>query len=222
MVLFALPDTALLYPSGTEVYMTTRIILVRHGQTESNKTGFYMGHSNEDMNETGYSQVQCLSSKLAELPIASIYTSPLRRTLSTASVIARPHKLEPVPVNGLIENYPGDWQGLHKDEIIRKWPELCQQWLTDPTAVTLPNGEKFEEVVERAIRAFDLILEGNEGKHAIIVTHEIIVKVLVIHALGAPSSIYRRFDINNASNSTMRITGNRINIETLNDTSHLR
>ena len=202
--------------------MTTRIILVRHGQTESNRTGFYMGHSSEDLNETGYSQAQCLSAKLAELPVASIYTSPLRRTLSTASVIAQPHKLEPIPVKGLIENYPGDWQGLHKDEIISKWPELCQQWLTDPTAVTLPNGEKFEEVAERAIRAFDIILKSNEGKYVIIVTHEIIVKVLIIHALGAPSNIYRRFDINNTSVSTMRITDKLIHIETLNDTSHLR
>ena len=181
-----------------------------------------MGHSSEDLNETGYSQAQLLSAKLAELPIASIYTSPLQRTVSTASVIAQPHKLEPIPVNDLIENYPGDWQGLHKDEIIRKWPELCQQWLTDPTAVTLPNGEKFEEVVERAIRAFDMIRKSNEGKYVIIVTHEIVVKVLVIHALDAPSSIYRRFDIDNTSRSVMRITNNRINIETVNDTSHLR
>jgi broad specificity phosphatase PhoE len=201
--------------------MTTRIILVRHGQTESNRTGFYMGHSSEDLNKTGYSQAQRLSAKLTELPIASIYTSPLRRTFSTASVIAQPHKLEPTPVSDLIENYPGDWQGLHKDEIIHKWPEIFQQWLTDPTAVTLPNGEKFEEVAERAIHAFGTILESNEGKHIIIVTHEIIVKVLVIHALDAPSSIYRRFDIDNASISSMRIINNRINIETLNDTSHL-
>jgi broad specificity phosphatase PhoE len=220
--LITIPDTALLYPSGTEVYMTTRIILVRHGQTESNKTGFYMGHSSEDLNETGYSQAQSLSLKLAELPIDSIYTSPLQRTLSTASVIARPHKLEPIPVNDLIENYPGDWQGLNKDEIMRKWPELFQQWLTDPTAVTLPNGEKFEEVTERAIRAFDMILKSNESKYVIIVTHEIVVKVLVIHALGAPSSIYRRFSIDNSSRSTIRITNSRMNIETLNDTSHLR
>ncbi|MEJ2739393.1 MAG: histidine phosphatase family protein [Dehalococcoidia bacterium] len=202
--------------------MTTRIILIRHGQTESNRTGYYMGHSGEDLNETGYSQVQRLSAKLAELPIASIYTSPLRRTLSTASVIAQPHKLEPIPVNDLIENYPGDWQGLNKDEILRKWPDLFQRWLTDPTAVTLPNGEKFEEVAERAIHAFDIILQNDESKYVIIVTHEIVVKVLVIYALGAPSSIYRRFTIDNTSRSTVRITNSRMNIETLNDTSHLR
>jgi broad specificity phosphatase PhoE len=181
-----------------------------------------MGHSNEDLNETGYSQAHRLSVKLAELPIDSIYTSPLCRTLSTASVIAQPHKLQPIPENDLIENYPGDWQGLNKDEIMHKWPELFQRWLTDPTAVTLPNGEKFEEVAERAIRAFNLILEINVNKYVIIVTHEIIVKVLVIYALTAPTSIYRRFDINNTSTSTLRITNNKINIETLNDTSHLR
>jgi broad specificity phosphatase PhoE len=200
--------------------METNIFLVRHGQTESNRTGFYMGHSSEDLNETGYIQAQQLSEKLAAIPVASVYTSPLHRTYSTAKVIAGPHNLEPVAVEGLIENYPGDWQGLHIDEISRNWPELWQQWRTDPTAVTLPRGETFEEVSERAIHAFDRILESNKGKHSIIVTHEIIVKVLVIYALGAPSSIYRRFTIDNTSVSTVQVSENRFNILKLNDMSH--
>ena len=201
--------------------MKTRIFLVRHGQTESNRTGFYMGHSSEDLNDTGYNQAQQLSSKLSTLPIASIYTSPLRRTFSTATAIAGPHKLEPVAVDGLIENYPGDWQGLHIDEIGRNWPDLWKQWRTDPTAVALPNGETFEEVTERAVRAFNNILENNKGKHSIIVTHEIIVKVLVIHALGAPSYIYRRFTIDNTSLSIVEVTDNRFNVIKLNDMSHI-
>ncbi len=201
--------------------MNATIMLVRHGQTESNRTGFYMGHSSEDLNETGYSQARRLSEKLASVPVSSIYTSPLRRTYSTAAAIAGPHGLEPVTIDGFIENYPGDWQGLHKDEICRKWPELCQQWNTDPSAVKLPNGESFEEVSERALRAFSDILKSDRGKNIVIVTHEIIVKILVIHALDAPSSIYRRFIINNTSLSTIGVTGNQFTILTLNDMSHI-
>ena len=74
--------------------MTTTILLVRHGQTESNVTGFYMGWSDQDLNEAGYTQVESLSARLASLPITAAYTSPLRRTYNTAATIARPHNLE--------------------------------------------------------------------------------------------------------------------------------
>ncbi len=100
--------------------MTTDILLVRHGQTRSNITGFYMGWSNEDLDEEGYTQVQSLSSRLASLPIASVYTSPLRRAYTTAMILARPHNLEPKALDDLIEIQLGDWEGLHMDEIKRR------------------------------------------------------------------------------------------------------
>ena len=68
--------------------MTTTILLVRHGQTNSNITGYYMGWSDEDLNNVGYTQVRRLSSRLASLSIASVYTSPLRRAYATAEIFA--------------------------------------------------------------------------------------------------------------------------------------
>jgi broad specificity phosphatase PhoE len=104
--------------------MTTTILLVRHGQTRSNVTGFYMGWSNEDLNDVGYAQARKLSARLAGLPIASVYASPLKRAYTTASIIAEPHSLEVKPVDDLIEIKLGDWQGLHESEIEKRWPEL--------------------------------------------------------------------------------------------------
>ena len=54
-----------------------------------------------------------------------------------------------------------------------------------------------------------------------IVAHEVIVKVLAAHALGAPNSIYRGFEVSNASLSLVRINNNRLQLIKLNDTSHL-
>ena len=201
--------------------MTTTILLVRHGQTDSNITGFYMGRSNEDLNEAGYTQAHRLSSRLASLAIASVYTSPLRRAYATATTLAEPHKLEPKVLDDLIEIRFGDWQGLHMDEIKRRWPELWQQWRIDPSKLTLPNGENLREVTERAVRAFERVVETNRGKQAIIATHDVIVKVLVAHVLGASNSIYRRFEIHNASLSVIRVISNNSQLTAINDTSHL-
>jgi len=201
--------------------MTTTVILVRHGQTNSNVTGFYMGWSDEDLDEIGYTQARRLSSRLASLPIASVYTSPLRRAYTTAAILAEPHELELKVLEDLIEIRLGDWQGLHTDEIKRRWPELWQQSRIDPSELTMPNGESFRQVTERAVRAFETVVGANRGKPAVIVTHDIIVRVLVAYTLGVSNSIYRRFEINNTSLTVIRVVNSNSQLIRLNDTSHL-
>ena len=201
--------------------MTTTVLLIRHGQTKSNVTGFYMGRSDEDIGEVGYTQTHRLSSRLAVLPIASVYSSPLQRTYTTAEILAKPHGLEVQFSDDLIEIQLGDWQGLHMDEIKQRWPEIWQQSRIDPSDVTLPNGESYHQVTERAIQIFDKIVAANQGKQAVIVTHEIVVKVIVAHVLGATNSIYRRFELKNASLSVVQVINGKARLITLNDTSHL-
>lgn len=202
--------------------MTTTILLVRHGQTNSNIDGYYMGWSNEDLNQEGYAQVRKLSARLSDMAISAIYSSPLKRAYSTASLVAEPHRLKIEVVQELAEMKFGDWESRHIDEIARGWPELWRQWRTDPTDVVTPRGESFKQVVERANRTFERIAAANAGKTAVIVTHEIVVKLAAIYALSAPTSIYRRFDVFNASLSVVHVRDGRARLITLNDTSHLK
>lgn len=201
--------------------MTTTVLLARHGQTESNVTGFFMGWSDEDINDLGYTQAHSLSSRLAGMPISSVYTSPLKRAHNTALILAKPHTLDLKVLDDLIEIQLGDWQGLHMDEISQKWPELWKQSRIDPSEVTMPNGESFQQVTERAARAFEMIVADNQDKQVAMVTHDVVIRVLVAHVLGASNSIYRQFEISNASLSTIRVTDGKARLITLNDTSHL-
>ncbi len=201
--------------------ITTTVLLVRHGQTNSNVTGFYMGRSDEDLDEVGYTQARRLSSRLSGWPIASVYTSPLRRAYTTAAILAEPHMLELNVLDDLIELGLGDWQGLHMDEIKRRWPDVWQQSRIDPSEVTMPNGESFRQVTERAVRVFESVLGSNPGKQVVMVTHEVVVKVIVAHVLGVSNSMYRRFEVNNASLSVVRVANGNSRLITLNDTSHV-
>ena len=200
--------------------MTTTVLLARHGQTESNVTGFFMGWSDEDINDLGYAQARSLSSRLAGMPIASVYTSPLKRAHNTALILAKPHKLDLKVLDDLIEIRLGDWQGLHMDEIKRRWPELWRQSRIDPSELTMPNGESYRQVTTRAVRALKMVVGANRGKQAAIVTHEVIIKVLVAHVLGVSNSIYRGLAVDNASLSLIRVNNNPQLVK-LNDTSHL-
>lgn len=200
--------------------MTTTVLLVRHGQTRSNVAGYYMGWSEEDLNEVGYIQARKLASRLADLPIASIYTSPLRRAYTTASLIAEPHGLKVKPLDDLIEIKMGDWEGLHESEIARRWPELWKQSEVDPSVLTMPHGESFSQVAERALRAFEMAVTANRDKRVVIVTHDIVVRIVVAYVLGVTYSIYRRLKVDNASLSVVSITDSSRRLVTLNDTSH--
>lgn len=201
--------------------MTTTILLVRHGQTESNVEGYYMGRLDEDINQTGYAQARALAARLANQPIDTIYTSPLRRTFSTASVLAEPHKLELKVLDDLIEIHQGDWEGMHVDKISQGWPEQWRHTRTDPTDFTMPNGESFKEVTERSVRAFNKIVADNPDKQVALVAHEIVVKVIIVYALGTTNNIYRHFDLSNASLSVIRVADGKPHLVVLNDTTHL-
>lgn len=201
--------------------MTTIVYLVRHGQITSNATGFYSGWSDEDLSDLGYMQVRMLSSRMAGLAIGSVYTSPLRRAYTTAKILAEPHSLEVKALDDLIEIQLGDWQGQHEDEIRKRWPELWEQSQTDPSELTVPNGESFRQVAVRAVGAFDTVLAASRGGQTVIVTHDVVIRTLVAHVLGVPNSIYRRLEIGNASLSVVRVTDVNSQLVTLNDTSHL-
>ena len=201
--------------------MSAIVFLVRHGLTKSNIDGFYMGRSSEDLNEAGYTQARRLSLRLARLPIASIYTSPLRRAYTTAAILNEPHRVELTVMESLTEIHLGDWQGLHVDEVKRRWPELWRQSRVDPSEITLPNGESVWETAERAVRAFETVVETNPGKQIVMVTHQYIVRAIVAYTLGVSNSIFRKFDIDNASLSAIRVGNGTFRLIMLNDTSRL-
>lgn len=201
--------------------MASNILLIRHGQTNDNVKRFITGWGDEDLNETGCEQARKISARLAGSPISSLYTSPIRRTFSTATIIAEPHGIKPQMLDDLMEINLGEWQGLYDFEVQKGWPELKKQWLTDPSDITIPDGESLKQVTERAIRALETVEAANQNNQAIIVTHDVIIRVLVAYILGVPNSIYRRIEISNASLTIIGTGYGKRQLLTLNDTSHL-
>ena len=201
--------------------MITTLLLIRHGQTNSNTSGHYMGWSQEDLNQKGYEQARLLSKRLTDTTVDAIYTSPLKRARTTAETVAKPHNLNLIEMDDLIEINLGDWQGLHTSEIIKKWPDMWQQSRVDPSVLSWPNGESFAQTAQRSAQAFNTIVQANQGKLVAVVTHDIIVRIMAMHVLGISYSIYRRMEIGNASFTKIVVTDSNNQLVALNDTSHL-
>src|SRR5581483_2591047 len=96
--------------------MTTRFVLVRHGEAQGNRELRYLGASDVPLTERGEQQARQLAQATAQFPLEAIYTSPLARARSTASAIAASTGLEPSVWEDLREQNYGAWEGLTSEE----------------------------------------------------------------------------------------------------------
>lgn len=103
--------------------------LFRHGETEYNRFGLRQGQGiDAGLNETGRLQAQKLAVYLEEKEIEVIYTSPLRRARQTAEIAAVRLCIAVISDERLLEGNFGAAEGLSKEEVKRRWPEIIDNW----------------------------------------------------------------------------------------------
>jgi len=175
----------------------------------------------DELSDQGQWQAHRLSQRLSRLPIAAIYSSPLRRALSTARIVASAHSLPVETVEGLGEMRLGAWEGLFAHEIAASYPELWRMWRRDPSGIQMPGGESLAQVRERAVAAFKQIVEANQGSQVTAVTHDVVIRLLVAYCLDVSTAIYRRLQVDNASLTIVVVSDGNCRLCTLNDTAHL-
>ncbi|WP_280465093.1 bifunctional RNase H/acid phosphatase [Nocardia brasiliensis] len=170
----------------------TRLLLLRHGQTELSVQRRYSGRGNPPLTELGREQAARAAKMLAAKgDIATVLTSPLSRARDTAQAAADALDAPLTVLDGLIETDFGDWEGLTFVEAAQRDPELHARWLGDPS-VPAPGGESFDQVRERvdAVRR-DLVTQY-PGANLVVVSHVTPIKTLLQLALAAgPSQLYR-------------------------------
>ncbi len=103
--------------------MITRVFLVRHGATPLTADDRFAGSSDVPLGPEGRIQVERLADRLTAAPIAAIYSSPLRRTIATATIVGSPHGLTPVLADGLREIDHGRWEGLRRVDVQQMYPD---------------------------------------------------------------------------------------------------
>lgn len=200
----------------------TKIILVRHGQTEWNILGKYQGHSDIDLSTLGVEQANLLAQRLANQKIDAIYASDLKRAFKTAEGIANTHQLPVHIIPELREISFGDWEGLDYNTINLKWPGEVERFFKNVDSVVIPNGEKFCEVEERACNVVQKIIEQHPDQTILIVSHGGTIRTLLAHALHIPLKYVWNIRQDNTAVNILKYFDNQVVIELLNDTHHLK
>jgi broad specificity phosphatase PhoE len=199
----------------------TEIILARHGETEWNVEEIFRGRIDIELNETGAKQAALLAEYLSRIEIAAIYSSPLRRALKTAGMVAGYHKLEVSIAPGLIDFDYGKWQGLPHQEVKDSYQELYAEWLRNPHRVKMPGGEGLSDVRRRALSIVDSIISQYKGTVAL-VSHRVVNKVLICALLGLDNAHFWNIRQDVGAITTFTYENDRFILTRHNDTSFLK
>ncbi|MQY24263.1 bifunctional RNase H/acid phosphatase [Nocardia macrotermitis] len=170
----------------------TRLLLLRHGQTELSIERRYSGRGNPPLTALGREQAARAAKYLAAKgDIAAIVTSPLGRAQETAGAVGEALDVPVRVMDRLIETDFGDWEGLTFTEAAQADPELHSQWLGDST-MSPPGGESFATVRERIEAARADLVALYPDSNVVVVSHVTPIKTLLQLALGVgPSLLYR-------------------------------
>ena len=183
----------------------TTLILVRHGQTDSNIRNLLHGQSDVPLTPLGVAQAHAAAARLGqERDIVAIYTSPLERARHTAEIIGGVVGLTPIPHPGLMEVHFGDVEGLTWEEAIIRFPHLHIPGDEDGSADLLwPNGESRYGFRDRIQRALTEILSLHAGQKIVVATHGGVIGRGVGTLLGDASNSLNRHLVGNCAISQL-------------------
>ena len=199
----------------------SRLLLVRHGDTELNSRERYWGLSDIELSEAGLRQAERLRDRLATEKISAVYSSQLQRALLTAEVIVSRHQLGVTVCNELQETNFGRVEGLTFAEISRLYPELTEQWVNWSLQLRFPGGDSVSEVSQR-VSEFMRRLEGHAPEEMVlVVAHAGTLRMLVCQLLELELKRWRQIRIDLASLSIVETYPQGAVLTLLNDVSHL-
>ena len=186
---------------------TTKLYLIRHGETKQNKTGILMGSTDTPLNDQGREQARQLRDRINALAIDTLFSSPLQRAVETANLVFG----EQVPIitdSSIQEFHFGEWEGMHFSEIAKHYPDVWQLWLTDWEKTHIPGGEVFAAFQQRVIGFVEEMVSYNPGKNLAIVSHGGCIRSLLAHFFcGSVSKGYWKFKVDNATLTEIEFMG---------------
>ena len=171
--------------------MTTRLYLVRHGATPLTAEDKFSGSENVFLSDEGREQVRHLAVRLADKKIGAVYSSSLDRTMDTGRILGKPHKLEPIPCDGLREISHGHWEGLTRKEVETRFADEYAAWESDPFTFAPEGGESGISVLARALPVVREIVVKHKDENVLVVSHKATLRLVLSSLLGFDARGYR-------------------------------
>ena len=201
--------------------MDLRLLAIRHGATAYSQERRYAGSTDIPLSPAGRRQCAALAEALGALHAAAIYASPLIRARESAEPIAAAQGIEVTLESDFREMGFGDWEGLTRDEVERRFPDDYKMWRTEPERFSRPGGETLGAVAERVGRAVAELRATHLGETVILVSHAIVTKLIVLQALGLGPERLWSVDTSPAGISEIEYRDDWATVHRVNTVAHL-
>jgi len=201
----------------------TKILLVRHGQVAGISPERFRGRSDLPLTSEGRRQAELTAERIsATWQPSAIYASPLSRCQDTGAAIGRPLSLTPTPLDGLIDIDYGEWQGLTPNQARARWPSQVDLWYRAPDQAEIPGGETLQFVRARVAVAVQSVCAQHPQDTIVLVGHDSVNRVLLLHALDASLEHYWRIRQHPCTINEIEFGAGGFVIVSVNQTDHLR
>lgn len=199
----------------------TRVIVVRHGQTEWNVRARIQGQGDSELTDEGRAQARSIAERLAREPFDVLVSSDLGRAAATAGHIAS-RSGKPVVLDArLRERHFGVGEGMTYEEVDRAWPGAFARIRNVDPDFVIPGGESRRQFHERVRAAFDSLARAHAGRTLVVVTHGGVLATFFRHVHDIPLDVAHPIAITNASYNVLKHDGSRWSVETWSDNAHL-
>jgi broad specificity phosphatase PhoE len=164
---------------------TTRVLLIRHGQSEGNAQGRFGGHTSTPLSPRGRLQAEATAQALSTENLTAIYSSDLPRAVETAMPLARLTCLDVEQADAFRERSVGVMEGLTFEEAASQHPEQYAALIRRDFDHVLLGGESYRQMLERAARQLDQAIEQHKGGRICVFSHTGTICILALHLMGA-------------------------------------
>ena len=158
----------------------TKLILIRHGLSETNEKKILAGHLDTPLAEKGIHQAEITAQYVCEkYKVDAIYSSDLKRAKMTAEKIADITKKDIVISENLRELFAGEWEGKKSKDLPILYPEQYYLWINDIGKSHCEGGETIQQLYDRINNEIDKIISENQSKTVVIVSHATAIRAFM-------------------------------------------
>ena len=170
-----------------------QLYLVRHGTTMLNVQNRYRGRRDIPLDAQGYQDAVDAARRLSSVGLTAVYTSPLRRAIATAQIIADAAGVPDLRIlHGLNNLDYGAWEGMTADEAAAYDPEAHALYRGSPNEAVCPQGERLIDAQRRMIAAIELIGSRHPAEAVAAVTHAVMIRLTLVALNGVQGESWRQ------------------------------
>lgn len=198
------------------------LYVVRHGETEWNKQRRIQGQLDSVLTAEGKRQAELLRPRLETVDFDGLISSPSKRAVQTAEILASGRGLSIQTDKRLMEIHLGEWQGKTYDEVLKSDVDRFKCYRENPEKFTCKGGENFFDVKNR-VEAFlaDMEKEKKKGNY-LIVTHGMVIRVLLSICKNLPiSEVWKVSNVENTSLTIIKLENGAKELLLEGDASHI-